>query len=276
MTDPGECRQVRSALGVYLLGAIGPAERVVVDRHLAGCTDCREELAGLASLVGRLGRVSVTDAVRLAADSRTDPDWPGVAEAGARTLARRAARLRRHRMWRRVAIAAAVLLLAAGAAVAGLPALFPPALRPVAVSWPETVRGSNPVSGAGAIVRYRARPWGVQMVVQVSRIPAGTHCELKVVTATGQQATAASWTVAAYRNGAWYPASAPFPEPGVRDFMVIAAGRTLVSVRAHGSCPGRSAATAPDPARYASRRPGRGEVPPGPAEYWLSARVRPA
>jgi hypothetical protein len=53
-----------------------------------------------------------------------------------------------------------------------------------------------------------------------------------VVTATGQQATAASWTVATYSNGAWYPASAPFPEPGVRDFMVMAAGRTLVSVRA--------------------------------------------
>jgi putative zinc finger protein len=232
MTDPGECRQVRPALGVYLLGAISPAERVAVHRHLAGCTDCREELAGLASLVGRLGTISAADVVQFAADNEADPGWPGTAEAGARTLARRAARLRRHQMWRRVAMAAAAVLLAAGAAMAGIPALFPPVLRPVAASWPETVRGSNPVSGAGAIVRYRARPWGVQMVVQVSRIPAGTRCELKVVTATGQQATAASWTVAAYRNGAWYPASAPFPEPGVRDFMVMSAGRTLVSVRA--------------------------------------------
>jgi hypothetical protein len=72
----------------------------------------------------------------------------------------------------------------------------------------------------------------VQITVQVSRIPAGTRCELEVVTAAGQQATAASWTVAAYRNGAWYPASAPFPEGGVRHFMVMSAGRTLVSVRA--------------------------------------------
>lgn len=238
MSDPGQCGQVRSALGVYLLGAIGPAERVAVDRHLAGCTDCREELAGLASLVGRLGTVSSADAITLAADTEDSPGWPGLSEGGTRTLLRRAVRLRRRRMWRRTATVAAIVALAAGAAAAGMPALSPSA-RPTAalvpsaaVAWPETVRASNPVSGAGAIVRYRARPWGVQIVVQVSRIPAGTRCELRVVTAAGQQATAASWTVAAYRNAAWYPASAPFAEDGVRDFQVISAGRTLVSVRA--------------------------------------------
>jgi hypothetical protein len=232
MSDPGECRQVRAALGVYLLGAIGPAERIALDRHLAGCTDCREELAGLASLVGRLGTVSSADAIMLTADLPDDPDRPGAAGGGTRTLLRRAARLRRRRRWRRAAIVAAIVALAAGAVAAGLPALSPPAQPAAPVSWPETVRGSNPVSGAGAIVRYRARPWGVQIVVQVSQIPAGTHCELRVVTAAGQQATAASWTVTAYRNVAWYPASAPFAEDGVRDFQVMSAGRTLVSVRA--------------------------------------------
>ena len=232
MTDPGVCRQVRPALGVYLLGAIGPADRAVLEQHLAGCADCREELAGLAGLPGRLGSVSAADAVRLAGSLADVPGRAGPADAGTRTLLRRAARLRRQRMWRRVAVAAAVVLLAAGALVAGLRALHPPAPRPVAASWPETVRGSNPVSGAGAVVRYRARPWGVEIVVQVTRIPAGTRCELRVVTSAGQQATAASWTVAAYRNGAWYPASAPFAEAGVRHFIVVAAGRTLVSVRA--------------------------------------------
>ncbi len=231
MSDPGQCGQVRSALGVYLLGAIGPAERVALDRHLAGCTGCREELAGLASLVGRLGTVSSADAIMLTADLPAAPGRPGTAVGGTRTLLRRAARLRRHRMWRRAVTVAAVVALAAGAAAAGLPALFP--ARPTAVvTWPETVRGSNPVSGAGAIVRYRGRPWGVQMVVQISRIPAGTVCELRVVTEGGQQATAASWTVTGHRDLAWYPAAAPFPEDGVRDFQVLSAGRTLVTVRA--------------------------------------------
>jgi Putative zinc-finger len=235
MSDPGECRQVRSALGVYLLGAIGPAERFAVDNHLAGCTDCREELAGLASLVGRLGTVSSADAIMLAADTEDDPGGGEV--GGTRVLLHRAARRRRQRVWRRSATVAAIVTLAAGAAAAGIPAMSTPplarmALPGTAVYWPETVHGSNPTSGAGAIVRYRARPWGVQIIVHVSRIPAGTHCELRVLTATGQEATAASWTVAAFRNTAWYPASAPFAEGGVRDFLVMSAGQTLVSVRA--------------------------------------------
>ena len=235
MSDPGECRQVRPALGVYLLGAIGPAERVAADSHLAGCADCREELAGLASLVGRLGTVSAADVVMLAAEADEDPG--GAGDGGTRVLLRRAAWQRRRRIWRRSATAGAIVALAAAAAAAGIPAMSTPplprvALPATALYWPETVHGSNPASGAGAIIRYRARPWGVQIVVQVSGILAGTHCELRVLTATGQEATAASWTVAAFRSTAWYPASAPFAEGGVRDFLVMSADQTLVSVRA--------------------------------------------
>ncbi|HEY9241743.1 MAG TPA: zf-HC2 domain-containing protein [Streptosporangiaceae bacterium] len=232
MSDPGQCRQVRPALGVYLLGAISPAERSALDHHLAGCADCREELAGLASLVGRLGTVSAADAVMLSGDTGDGVDRAGTGDGGTRMLLRRAARLRRRRMWRRVALGTAVTALAAGAAVTGIPPLSRVAYPSAAVYWPDTVYGTNPASGAGAIIRYRARPWGVQIILQVSQIPAGTRCELRVLTATGQEATAASWTVAASRNTSWLPASAPFAEAGVRDFVVMSAGQTLVSVRA--------------------------------------------
>ena len=40
-----DCPEVRISLGVYVLGAIDPAERAVVDAHLATCRDCRDELA---------------------------------------------------------------------------------------------------------------------------------------------------------------------------------------------------------------------------------------
>ena len=41
------CREIRPLLGVYVVGAIDPAERSTVDAHLAECQACRDELAGL-------------------------------------------------------------------------------------------------------------------------------------------------------------------------------------------------------------------------------------
>src|ERR1035438_9287145 len=67
-TGAGGCGEIRYALGVYLLGAIGPADRSAVSSHLAGCADCREVLARLAGLPGLLGSVSADDAARLATE----------------------------------------------------------------------------------------------------------------------------------------------------------------------------------------------------------------
>ena len=43
-----DCPEARPSLGVYVLGAINPVERGLVDAHLASCQECRDELAGLA------------------------------------------------------------------------------------------------------------------------------------------------------------------------------------------------------------------------------------
>src|SRR6266566_6507577 len=56
MYGSGECAGLRCQLGVYLTGAIAPADRAVVVRYLATCEDCRTELAGLASLPALLRR----------------------------------------------------------------------------------------------------------------------------------------------------------------------------------------------------------------------------
>ena len=59
-----ECAHVRQALGVYVVGAIDPAERVCVDQHLAACPRCRAEVAGLAGLPALLGKVTLEEAAR--------------------------------------------------------------------------------------------------------------------------------------------------------------------------------------------------------------------
>ena len=68
MVSGSGCGDIRSALGVYVVGAIDPAARAVVEAHLAWCVDCREELAGLAGLPGRLGSVPAADVTRLIRD----------------------------------------------------------------------------------------------------------------------------------------------------------------------------------------------------------------
>ena len=233
MTGTGRCGEVRPALGVYLLGAVSPAERAMVRSHLAECAACREEIAGLAALPGLLGTVLIGDAARLDAEEpgQASPGEPA-ADAVLASMLRRVSRLRRQLVWRRVIIAAAVAVLAAGMAAAGSRVLYRAPARPAtaAVAGEGSARGSDPASGAGATVRYQPQPWGSQLQVQVSGVRAGTRCQLLVVTAGGQEATAGGWVVAAGHTWAWYPASTPFPMADVRRFLVTTSGGTLVSV----------------------------------------------
>jgi predicted lipoprotein with Yx(FWY)xxD motif len=143
MDDAGTCAGIRPQLGVYLTGAIAPADRVMVVRHLAACADCRAELAGLAGLPALLRRPPVQAAAQEPPTDNTEPDntvtyypdtgyldpgyadegypdegYPeaGYPEAGGMPgrLARRVARQHRRRRWLLVA-AAFVLVVAAGA-----------------------------------------------------------------------------------------------------------------------------------------------------------------
>src|SRR5579863_5867500 len=121
VTGMAGCREIRQALGVYVLGAIDPAERARVDEHLATCHECREELASLAGLPAMLRKVPIVEAERLAALEH-DPELAGVPSAQMLTsLIARTANVRRIHRWRTIATAAAVAIaaLGGGAAVAG-------------------------------------------------------------------------------------------------------------------------------------------------------------
>src|SRR5579859_3891639 len=79
MTPTWDCTEARLSLGVYVLGAIDPAERALTDAHLATCQDCRDELAGLAGLPALLARVNPDEISRIRADdavARPSSDEP--------------------------------------------------------------------------------------------------------------------------------------------------------------------------------------------------------
>ena len=150
MDDAGTCAGIRPQLGVYLTGAIAPADRVVVVRHLTACASCRAELAGLAGLPALLRRPPVQAAAQEPHADNTAPDntvtyypdvaypdtcypdlgypgadypeaghtgadYPGAGYPEAGRLVRRVARRGRRRGWLLAAVACALVV----AAVAG-------------------------------------------------------------------------------------------------------------------------------------------------------------
>jgi hypothetical protein len=230
LTRTRACGELRSALGVYVLGAMVPADRDAVESHLASCVDCRDQLADLAGLPALLHRIPLDEAESLVERGDADHD-DAVSERLLASLLSQAAKRRRRRLWPSSLAVAATVALAAGAATA-YAALGPPPPRSAAAALQGaiTVRGSNPRDHASATVTYVGRPWGVQLSVQVNGIAAGTRCVLEVTDASGAESQAGSWTVAAGAGSSWYWASTSVPLTSVRAFVVTTGAQPLVRV----------------------------------------------
>jgi hypothetical protein len=225
------CREIRQALGVYVLGAIDPAERAQVDEHLATCLECREELASLAGLPAMLRKVPIVEAERLAAQEQ-DLELAGVPSTEMLTsLIARTTNVRRIHRWRSVAAAAAVAIVALGGGVAVANALQPPAApsQPGTVAWQQT-SGSGPVAGAHLTVKYRNEPWGTRMLVNVAGLQPGSVCQLRVMDATGGTSVVGSWKL--WPGDSWYPASTWLGEQDLRSFQVTVDGKVVAAAPA--------------------------------------------
>ena len=238
MSSPS-CRAMRDLLGVYVVGAIDPAERNLVDVHLADCDDCREELAGLAVLPSLLRRVDFADAERMASAGREDArDAQPSPEVLTRLLADVSARRRSRRLRALAAVAAAVLIAAgAGATVSRLMASARPAPAPVY----SVATASS--AGLGATVRYGKASPGTVMWVRVSGFSPWTDCRFWVLTSGGKRWLAGGWVVGTGGDRLWYPVATGVPETSVTGFE-ITAGRTVLRIPA-GSSGRRSASVAP-------------------------------
>jgi hypothetical protein len=236
-----DCAETRLSLGVYVLGAIDPAERSLVDQHLATCRDCRDELAGLAGLPALLARVSAEEAFALAADESFDggaalAELPGHGEPPRELLATvldlTSARRSRRRWWSASLTAAAALIIAVGV-FGGLRLGASPQSPGLSVgpggAW-EGVTGHS--AGMTATIRYRQVGWGTQLSAEVSGIPVGTNCQLWVVNAAGQKMLAGSWQTDYDEGTVWYPASAAMPANDVESFQVTVGRGAAITVKA--------------------------------------------
>ncbi len=205
MTMGTECNRLRTLLGVYVLGAIEPAERALVDDHLSDCARCRDELASLAGLPALLGRVTEEQLTQLGPP-------PGelfdsiLAEAGREKKA-----LRRRHVVSLVA-AAALLMAFTGIAVdfatrGGGHPIAATSPNPTPTAAGRTVSVRDAATGVSAQINIVPKLWGTAFAVHMTGAPAGSHCRLFAIDRTGWNDIAGGWKVQYARSVTFYGSS---------------------------------------------------------------------
>jgi hypothetical protein len=236
-----DCSEARLSLGVYVLGAIDPAERAMVDSHLADCRECRDELASLEGLPALLARVSAEEAAALATGD-PQPTREEAAEAPGQLVAKvldlRAAR-RRRRRWTELVIGVAAAIVIAAGVFGGLRLTAAPAAAPPAASgqtynhgpygpW-QTASGNS--DDMTAVVDYRTMTWGTQLEAKVTGIPAGTTCQIWAIGPGKTRVLAGSWIVRGDEDDIWYPSSAAIAAANVDKFVIsVGKHRSITAV----------------------------------------------
>jgi hypothetical protein len=156
------CTEIVEA-GAYVLGALSPPERSTYQRHMATCTECRNEVADLAGLPGLLGRLDEPTAVRLAGSdgpaALAPPPAPPMLLSEVIGKARTERTRTRHRSrWRAGVLAAAAAILAVVAGLGGSMAMqhASPAAN-VTLATMDPLQRVEPVT---AVIGYQAAPDG--------------------------------------------------------------------------------------------------------------------
>jgi hypothetical protein len=224
MGSPG-CREIRQLLGVYVVGAIEPAERAIVDGHLSVCSECRAELGGLAGLPALLSRVPVADAERMVSGGFGDDEAELPAELLSGLLGRVTAR-RRNRRWRSaLALAAAVAIAAGGTATVF--SAHDHTDRPAVAQGVAQARNGQ----VSALVRYSPPPWGgTAYRIAVRGIPTGTTCKFWVQSGDNHWSVAGTWTVGPGYGEHWYSMSSAVAAESVHGFQITSGGKTVINI----------------------------------------------
>lgn len=229
-----DCESSRLALGALVLGALTPAEREQVERHVAQCDRCRTELAELALLPGLLNLVRpdhiptaeavdirlsprLLETLMAAANEGDTHGSPGVPattpsvatpgnDRGPRATTRPPQRRdstgpNRRRSWL-VAVGAA----AGAAIVAAVVWVVVVTTGPTDHSHPASVTASatDPVAKVAATVELIPATDGTDVAVTITGGPSGEECDLVVVSADGDRDVAKTWTIGGddYSGGA--------------------------------------------------------------------------
>lgn len=195
MTD--DHREVREALGAWVLGSLDGDERRRVEAHVASCPDCADEVRALSSMPGLLNRLTEEEVV----GGLLVPS-PGLRDRLLAEVAATELTLRTQvRRWRRAAAAAASV--AAVAAVAAIVAVVGPGpddtpdfdrvVAPAAAVAPA----AEETAGEAAALAWE---WGTTVEIELTALPARETYHLWAVADDGRDEQAGTWGATTSRN----------------------------------------------------------------------------
>ncbi|MEY9838010.1 anti-sigma factor [Streptacidiphilus sp. EB103A] len=228
------CRE-HDALSAYLLGALDPAERRAIERHVADCARCRAELVQLAPLVGLLRHTPFEELSETAAAKARHPTTPhpqstAVAPVGASPIGAGAFAFTGRHLHRpgRILTTAAVTVAVAGAglgiylgAVASGPASPRPAL---------TASATSPGTRISASATLTPNQSGTAIQLKLTGLPSAITCHLVVHARDGRTETAATWA-SGYSTAVSIPASTSISPQDISTLDVLdASDRLLVRI----------------------------------------------
>lgn len=185
----------QSLLGPYVLGVLEPNEVREVEEHLAGCADCRQEVAELEETTVLLGEVP------------PEAFLDGPPDGGDLLLQRtlRAARADavppavQPPRWRRWIPAAAAAVVIAATALGGGVLIGQKTADPVVGQTPvagaKTVTATDGTTGATMATTVEPREGWSWVTVRITGLRAGDECELVVTDENGKTYVAGSWLV---------------------------------------------------------------------------------
>lgn len=201
------------SLAEYSLGVLTGVEREQLVSHLPGCAECRDELAGMAGVVGLLHQLTIHDRPRR-------PDPPGatsvVPEPSPATAARRP-RIR----W---AIAAAAGVAAIVAVIGlGTHQLRSPGQPPAASTAASSWTAHDPDSGVTATASLARQQWGTAVRLRMANVPARLECRLVVARPDGRQQVIGTWRTG-YLGTVTVPAATALWPRDIRAMDVVTSG----------------------------------------------------
>ncbi|RKT12214.1 putative zinc finger protein [Streptomyces sp. 1114.5] len=241
-TGPVPPERIAELVGAYVLGVLDPAESAAVERHLADCPACRQEVAELRELETVLGEVPpelMVDGPPTGGDLLLQRTLRQARAERGSALVRR-----RTRIGTVAAVAAAAALVLGIAVGRGTVTAPPVAVGPAPTAAPTatvtpppagTRTGSvtDPATGARMTLTMTPAMGWVRVNAAVTGIPAGQRCHLVVNARGGTTADAGSWLVSAVgaKSGTTLDGSAIVaPEDVVSVSVVNESGQTFVTV----------------------------------------------